>query len=289
MNKNYLLFQAYGKKEVKYECKFALLHLLKFTFHKQICPVIYTDEPSTFEEILNLFVQHEIIIIDLDLISQWKGSFNFTHRVKIEILKHFLTSHPGIVLYCDTDCYFIRSPEDIYKNIAPGSFYMHTREGYINKKTHYSFKKWERFLMGNPEILGLKQQAEINSLEMWNAGVIGMHSDDILLLDEVLKLTDNIYPSFSKHIVEQFAFSFIFQKKGKILPASAYVFHYWYLKEFASYLELIFSENKDIEFTKLGDKILQLPEKLIQEKTEFEKKTRYIKFLLPKWNIKKTK
>ena len=237
---NYILYQAYGKKEVKHECRFALLHLLTLHYSNNICPIIYTDDPLFFKEVLHHFRQHEIEILTTEQIKKWKGGIDFVHRVKIEIINHFFSKHTGNLLYCDTDTYFLESPEAIFKNIAEGKLYMHMMEGYINKLSDPQFKKWEKFLVGNSSIISPCNKSAVNKIQMWNAGVIGLQSAKKHLLEEVLHLTDKTYKQFPKHIAEQFAFCYIFQREGNISEAAPYIFHYWYLKEFAPYLEKLF-------------------------------------------------
>lgn len=286
--KNYLVFQAYGKIEIKYECIFALLQLHTFPCFKNISPVIYTDEPEIFKEIVLLFNEYEIIKLSNEQINKWKGPDKFVHRVKIEMLKDFLAKHNGNVLYCDTDTYFTESPESLFNSIEKGMFYMHTLEGYINHKTHPSFKKWEQFLLTHPEILDQSGPNYVNSLPMWNAGVIGLNNGALPLLNEVLNLTDCIFKKFPKHIAEQFAFSYIFQKHTIIYPADKYIFHYWYLKEFANYLILVFQRNCHLNLLEKFNCINKLPAKLLEEKKQYQHNTRWIKLIAPKWNIKIT-
>ena len=283
--KNYLLFQAYGKSEVPNECKYALLKLHSFPFYKDICVVLYTDRPEFFKDVLSLFEEHEIFILTPDKIKEWSGEFEFVHRVKIEIIKHFFNTHSGNVLYCDTDTYFIQSPEMLFTAIDKGSFFMHILEGYIDRKTDPQFKKWERFLTGNTSVIPAARIYEVNNIQMWNAGVIGIRDDQKHLLDDVLELTDKVYKQFPKHITEQFAFSYVFQKNMLIQPASPYIFHYWNLKEFAGYLENIFSTFKGIPLQDQLEKITQTPEDLVKEKEHYKRKYKFIKFLVSKWKI----
>lgn len=62
---------------------------------------------------------------------------------------------------------------------------------------------------------------------MWNAGVIGLHSADAGLLNQVLELTDFLLNFTAVHIVEQFAFSWVLQRHTQLSEAADVVFHYW--------------------------------------------------------------
>lgn len=282
---NYLLYQAYGKKEVKLECKFSLLHLLSKNFQHNLCPVIYTDDITFFENILKDFPSKIIRGITTEEIQEWRGEINFLHRVKIKILMDFLDNHAGNLLYCDTDTYFLQSPNTIFSDLEKGEFYMHILEGRINKKTDIQFKKWEKFLMNHMEIVNVSNHSEINQIEMWNAGVIGFNSKYKELLKAVLDLTDKIYPLFPKHIAEQFSFSYIFQRKVNIRSASNYIFHFWYLKEFGHYLEKIFEQNSENDYFLQIKKIRLLPEELLKEKLDYEGRSKLFRLLRGKWKL----
>jgi hypothetical protein len=89
------------------------------------------------------------------------------------------------------------------------------------------------------------------------------------LLDDVLRFTDNEYPKFPKHIVEQFAFS-VFFSPGGISAASPYIIHYWNLKEAGIVLASFFNYFKEKSW---GDLVrhsltVQIPV-LMQEKINF--------------------
>ena len=62
---------------------------------------------------------------------------------------------------------------------------------------------------------------------MFNAGVIGLHESDISLLDEVIHLTDQIYPDVRIPTIEQFAFSVCFHRYTKLRQSYDIIHHYW--------------------------------------------------------------
>src|SRR5262249_45441788 len=62
---------------------------------------------------------------------------------------------------------------------------------------------------------------------MFNAGVVGLHEADISLLDEVVYLTDQIYPHVRIHSVEPFPVSPCFDLRTKLRQSYDIVHHYW--------------------------------------------------------------
>ena len=89
---------------------------------------------------------------------------------------------------------------------------------------------------------------------MYNAGVIGLDSTDASLLEDVLKLTDQLCEQSDLHVLEQFAFSYILARKTQLQEADDLVFHYW-----PPYLHDPFRENLDALFTEARE--MSLPQR----------------------------
>jgi hypothetical protein len=75
---HFLIYQAYGKEEIKQECLFSLLSL---RYHAS----------EAF----------------LEKLQDWRGSIDFVHRVKIKILQDAAQKYEGKFIYLDTDTYFL--------------------------------------------------------------------------------------------------------------------------------------------------------------------------------------
>ncbi|NCX96663.1 MAG: hypothetical protein EBX41_09730 [Chitinophagia bacterium] len=178
-------------------------------------------------------------------IVAWKGKINFVHRVKIEVLRHFTATHSGNILYADTDVVFTQPLHSIWQQIAKGAKYMHVYEGDIRQRNNPIMKKLDSFLAGfsSPALPSLP-----TNTAMWNAGLLGFNSDNKQLLDKVLHYTDTVFPHFSKHIVEQFAFSCYFSEEGTLLPAAPYCIHYWNMKEVRKVLEEFVKYSQNLPY-----------------------------------------
>lgn len=284
--KHFVLFQAYGSTEILDECKFALMQLLQQYGIDTISVVIYTDNPLYFTDELAAFPNFITETVSAAQIKEWRGEINFVHRVKIKVLQHFLNKYKGSVLYCDSDTYCLQSPATMFANIDKGAFLMHTNEGYILPTGNSVIKKWHRFLTINNIQINNKTVANIESISMWNAGVIGLSSQYESLLAEVLTITDSIYPLFPKHTVEQFAFSYVFQNACTILPADKYIFHYWNLKEYRIFLKDFYFKYGKMPISKQSEKIkAYLAEPILKEKMLYKKMFFLKRLLSPKWDI----
>lgn len=271
---NAILYQAYGGDDFINECKYSLLNYLQVYNLKpppQTAVVIYTDKPHLFSDFFPFIQQFICKQVSPETIQFWRGPQNFVHRFKIEMIADYLQSFSGNLLYCDTDTYLKGPVEEIFGDIEEGSFYMHEYEGVLNKTTSPSFHKWETFLSSTPVAYNGKKVEFSRGLKMYNAGVVGLNSRHKEVLHDVLALTDAVYQKFPKHITEQFAFSYCFQKTGTIKPSDFAVAHYWNLKEFRSLLSFFFTKNMEESIPNLVKKLHYIDAMAImQHKTSYK-------------------
>ena len=269
--KDYIVFQCYGHERVFHECTYALLSLSRLYQPDKLSNTeiwIYTDNPGWFRSFKDCSLPLNYKEIDNNTVKKWRGNIDFVHRVKIEVLKDITTHKKGNILYVDTDVVFMHSIDKMMQDINEGKLYMHIMEGIISEEGNAVFKKLNKYLQkgGSKALKGKPLQ----SMAMWNAGVLGFNTKYAYLLDEVLAFTDNEYPQFPKHIIEQFAFSVFFQLQDTVKAAAPYIFHYWNMKEAGFVLSSFFSQFKDKswgELTRLSS-LVQM-HTLMQEKTNF--------------------
>ncbi len=269
--KSYIVFQCYGNESVFLECTFALLSLSRLYKPEELSNTevwIYTDNPGWFKGFKGCNLPLHYQVIDKEKIKQWRGAIDFVHRVKIELLLHFTKDKAGSVLYCDTDIIFTHRLDKVCQGVGAGNLYMHMMEGKVSDKGNPLLTKLCKYLQGAglPAING----KHLYDFNMWNAGVLGFHTNYRQLLEDALKFTDENFPKFPKHIIEQFAFSVHFQSAGEVKAALPYIIHYWNFKEvrgvFASFLQ----HFKDADWDTLvrHSSMLQMYD-LLLEKTRF--------------------
>lgn len=280
---NYILYQAYGSIDHINECRYSLLKYLQVYNLKppaQTTVVVYTDQPALFDSFTAFFTQFQMQAVNETLLQQWRGTIDFVHRVKIEIIRDFFTRYDGNLLYLDTDTYIYSPIESIFKGIEAGTYYLHEYEGIIDKNVNAHFHKWDNFLRNATIHFNNKQLELPSQVKIWNAGVIGMNSSHKEILDDVLALTDAVYAQFSKHIAEQFAFSYCLQKAGKVAETDQLIAHYWNLKEFRKVLNLFFKKNEEESVPNMVKLAHHLDAATIQEhKNKFEKLPVYKRWL----------
>ncbi len=286
MMNRYILFQAYGNPAILAECRFALMQLMQYNNPKNICLVLYTDNPDYFAEELKIFDNHIIEMVTPELLTIWRGKIDFVHRVKVEIIQHFFCNHTGSVLYFDTDTYCMKPINGLFEQIESDAVIMHINEGLIDESNNAQIKKWNRLLTTKNIFVNEKSISDISGITMWNAGVIGIHSNRAHLLKEVLAITDTIYPIFPKHTVEQFAFSYVLQKNVVVSAADDFLFHYWDLKEYRLLLTKFYQTNKGSSLQEMGKKLKTfLPELIMRDKLAYNKMPFYKKIFIKKWTI----
>lgn len=196
------------------------------------------------------------------------------------MMADFIKSFSGNILYCDTDTYITLPIENIFSDINRGDFYMYEYEGVLDKKLSPSFHKWQDFLSTTPIIYSNKKLEFTTAIKMFNAGVVGLSSNSREMLCDVLALTDSIYQKFPKHIAEQFAFSYCFQKKGEIKNADFAIAHYWNLKEFRQLLSIFFAKNLEESIPNLVKKVHHINALNIQDdKTIYKRLPFFQRFL----------
>lgn len=223
---NYFVIQCYGKERILREAKFCVLSLLKFIKDDaSYCIVLYTDNNSFFDDIRDHVVFEPMLP---EMVQQWKGEHNFVHRVKVMMLLDFVSKYEGKFLYLDSDTWFKKSPEELFKNIDDSNAVMHLPEAQLKSNTNPIIKKIHRFVKANSFKLDNGEEVKIPiEYSMWNAGVIGLTTNTKTILEKVLELTDKMLLAYQKHVMEQLAFSYYLQKEFTPRRCDDVIEHYW--------------------------------------------------------------
>ncbi len=212
-----IVYQSYGNNDVFKQTLFSIFTLQYYLSETRInfpySIIVYTDKPEIFSK-YNL----ETSLLSQNLIQEWKGKYNFLHRVKIIIIEDAARRYNDSIIYIDSDTYFIKSPILLFKKISSEISLMLNNEGQISKNN-------QKLLFN---FLSNKTNLDIgnNKIFMWNAGLIGIDKSNIHLINKILELNDNIYEKFYRHIVEQFSFSYYLQINTNIYSCDDYLIHY---------------------------------------------------------------
>lgn len=215
-----VLLLSYGHGLHQQEVIFAVHSILHRGGQDATCQiVIYTDEPDVFAG-LPVRVQ----LVTPQQWQEWGGPRNFNHRRKILAMQHLLKESGLPVVLVDGDTWFRGSLRSLAERIGPGRGVMHIQEGRVSVVQTPLYRNLHALLTQESTIQDLKIAPDA---WMWNAGVIGLHPDQLALTDNVLQITDRLCAVSSLHILEQFAFSWVLQQHIQLTEAADIVFHYW--------------------------------------------------------------
>ena len=231
-----LIFLAHGSTDVKQQTLFSICSALLSVDYKNINPstfrsIIYTDDISYFSNFFGELPVIEYRQIDSAIIREWKGSDNFIHRVKLQVLKHHYRQSIGKLLYADGDTIFLAPVTDLFAKISSEISLMHCLEGRLNQNYNTVCKKIRRFLRGKKWSIGGELIEISDSIQMWNAGIIGITDKQAQALDLMIELTDKLYLSYKKHVMEQLAVSYLLQTRSAIVGTENEVLHYYLNKD----------------------------------------------------------
>jgi len=232
----YLVYLSHSLRSIYLE---TIYSIYSFYLHNDLSIkiVVYTDNVAFFKSYLDHFPNISYEQLTPEMISEMKGKLEFIHRAKVCVLRDVLTKREGSFFFVDSDTYFLQSLSDDFSNVENGCLYMHVYEKNLDRSSVYEPLMQKTIQLGKEEIL-LDQ-----SIEIWNSGIVGMTDQGLPLVEKVLALTDVMLSVYQKHIIEQLAFSYIFQKHSPIQNVDAKVVHYWYVKEFRGHLEKIFESD----------------------------------------------
>ena len=228
---NTILYISYGSGPHEQEVIFSLLSALRWVGPAALDLrfLILTDRPTSFAG-LPATVEY----ISPERWDEWAGPTRFNHRRKIMAIQHALARFDAPTVLLDGDTWLRRSPRELFARIEKGRTIMHIREARIvdidspQGAQLNAFLEAERFSWS-----GAVDGRIPRDRSLWNAGVIGMHPEDVGLLDEVLALTDDFCSRGTLHILEQLAFCLVLAERTSLVEAQDIVFHYWppYLHE----------------------------------------------------------
>lgn len=283
----HLVYQAYGHEAIFQECLWSLLSLGKWVSPEEVpLVVIYTDKPEWFQSWpIPFAVDYQVL--DAATIKSWRGSQDFVHRLKIEMLQDAQRRYQKPLLYLDTDTEFTQSPLPLLHRIEAGELFMHVSEGQLSRPQQPVLNKLLKFFRKTalPPELALRVTEET---EMWNAGVLGFSPNNEAALARALSLTDALYPRYPKHIVEQFAFTVALNETDNVHSAAPWILHYWNFKEWRLWLSAFFQRFRNADWqTLLREKDAMPIHVPLQEKMGFyQRRSLWGKMVKDKWEAR---
>ncbi|MFD2248178.1 hypothetical protein [Pontibacter ruber] len=244
----HLLYQAYGNEDILHELIYSIYSLLRVYGDSPFTLVVYTDNQAMLEKWLPPTVVYEPLT--QVQIKQWRGKYDFVHRVKIEIIRDFISKYKGSALYLDTDTVITQPIDQLFEKIEQGVHVMHEEEGRISTRKNIVFRKVDSFL-------GSHNTGISRDTVMYNAGALGFLCSEQQLMEQVLQTTDKLYELYQKHIIEQLAFSYHLDAASSqpVYSATSEIYHYWNFKEYRGVLRAFFRHYEGTPYQELVPRI----------------------------------
>ena len=277
MSDRALVYLAYGPPRFLDEAIYSLASYVAVSGPRAAAVTVYTDNPGYLRARLPADVCYEEL--GADRVEAWRGPTDFVHRVKVEMLRDFCARHRGTFVYVDTDTVFLKPLDDVFTALERGgTAFMHENEGRLSSRKNPVFRKLLAFFRRNTFTYRGAPLLVPPESEMWNAGLIGLHADQRRLLDDVLDLTDQFHARYPKHVMEQFAFSYVLSRELDLSAADDRVYHYWNFKEFGGVLSAFLAKHRTFEEV-VANRARIDPAVLIRPKLEFERLSPPVRFI----------
>jgi hypothetical protein len=241
---NYLLFIAHTSEQVKRQCIYAIYSLIKtnaWMLHdERMRFLIYTEDQTFFADYFKHLhdwkdkIQFEILpqatFVDFQMVPKGKN----LHRAKLKVFQHFFSKYQDSnLLYCDSDVYATEMIDQLVATVEQGHYVFHQNEGEILRPPNYGLKQVKAAL----EVSSLSHVFKLApGICMYNAGIFWCCWKNRSVVDEALRVCDDIFDVNQLYFAEQFAISFAAQKSGRCVVAEREFIHYWYMKEFNEFI-----------------------------------------------------
>jgi hypothetical protein len=209
---------------------FSVLSAIAFQPRAPIPPItVFADRPQDYS---SLGVR--CVDISAEQLRAWRGPLDFSHVVKLEVLREALKLFDEPCVLVDADTYFRKHPSKVVARVGPGRSVMHLRECRVGEPESAEQLELARHLFDAPfaERDGSRLLIE-PGMALWNAGVLGLDPADSAVLDDAIELTHQVYERTRSFVSEQLSVSFMLQRATTVRPTADAIFHSWpYLRSY---------------------------------------------------------
>lgn len=229
-----LVIQSFGKETELRRAVLTILSFYSYSSQTNNSVFLFTDRPEWFIEYLK-DIDVKYILLTPDKVKRMRGTIDFLHRMKIELIAEAFELTNGDLLYADSDTFFTADPSAFMQKVSPGKSFMHVKEYEFEELRSMAlpagapFQAFLSLIEKNVFKTSDNDNFKIStSNSSWNAGVIMFHNSHKSFLTDVFALTDQFYPSTRNHASEQYAFSIVLQSRTDLSACDEVVYHYWY-------------------------------------------------------------
>jgi hypothetical protein len=217
-----IAYLATGSEAIRVQALYSALTALAWRGALPLGLHVYTDAPERFRE---LGPAAEIVPVDRARERRWRGPWGFLYRMKPMVLAELSARFPADrIAFVDADTYWIGDVARVFERIGPRSAVMHQREYFVGTLGTQQIRNFRR-RMGRSTFRGAPIDVDA---WMWNSGVVGLHPDHAPILSDWIDYVDEVHPRNRKPIVEQYAISWLLQRRlERLSPCDDVVAHYW--------------------------------------------------------------
>ena len=221
-----LAYLATGPEEILCQALYSIRTALAWRGALPLAIHVYTDRPAYFDELAGAV---QIERVDGAKERRWRGPWGFLYRLKPKVLEDLSSRHPGDpVLFLDADTCWIGEVGRVFARINEGSAVMHAREYFVGTLGTAQIQNFRR-RMRRARFRG--QPIDVEAW-MWNSGAVGLHPAHAPIVADWIEYLDEVHPANRKPIVEQYAISWLLQRRvGAVAPCDDVLDHYWADKE----------------------------------------------------------
>lgn len=239
-----IVYLSHGSRKYHDQTRFSVLTLLHLLLQQQrddIRIVVYTDDAREVP-------QHPLIraiVLQRAELAAFRGTFDYVHRIKLNVLRRASSELDGPLLYVDCDTRWLHLPDDIFSRLrgdggqAPLCC-MHVAEGAFSPAFFPDYHRYVQQKQVQLQQLGI---ADTSRLLMWNAGAIGVPAGSTAFFDDVIRVSDYLFTRVvPRNWVEQFALSLVACSRYEMVALDTALHHYWnYSYEAPLYLASFFA------------------------------------------------
>lgn len=172
----------------------------------------------------------EIEFIDDARLAEWGGPEPFSMRQKIELARVAAdpASRATHLAVLDADVLATRSLDRFVERLRAGDLFMHKREYVLSRSARRGNRKLWLALQKFDRGVQRKDRAFSAHSAMWNSGVLALPMADRRLLDDALRLYDDLGAAGVRHFAtEQLVEGVVLGGTGRLRPAEEWFVHYW--------------------------------------------------------------
>ena len=230
----YLLFGA-NKESFINELIYSLLSFNKIAgdwSKRNIQILIYTEDKIHLPEQLADLPIGFVVLSGKEIDEWYRRANGYPLILKARVMSEFLQKFTANGILVDTDTFFAKDPETLFKAIEQGCFVMHLKEYPITRRPEvHSLLQTKTFKRLNGDLFMIDP-----AIYMWNSGVVGIKADQQELVAEIIYLIEQMsfekaWPPEERRFIEQTSYSCYLQGQDMpLLPADEYIIHYWFFK-----------------------------------------------------------